>query len=84
LSGQFGEELKHLRPADLPTNHYFTNGINAVHLEHRLGDIQTDRNNLTHGHLLLLRRNLPLPRGWRAVHSIKSGLWGRSGNWTND
>lgn len=40
-----GEELEHLRSPDLPAHHHLTDATDAVHLEHRLGNIQTDRNN---------------------------------------
>jgi hypothetical protein len=32
----------------LPTDHYLAGSINAVHLKHRLGDVETDRRNRLH------------------------------------
>src|SRR5262245_30890487 len=45
------EKLQHLRPADAPADHYRADVINPVYLEHRLRNIETNRDNLAHGRL---------------------------------
>jgi len=48
---QAAKELQHLRPADALADHYRTSLIDAVNLEHRLRNIETDCDNLAHGQL---------------------------------
>ncbi len=42
---QFAEEIDHLRAAELPFDDNLALGIDAVHLEYGLGEIQTNRGN---------------------------------------
>jgi hypothetical protein len=44
-----GKELQQLRSPDLPPHNDLACSIDPVHLEDRLGDIQTYRDHLTHG-----------------------------------
>lgn len=51
--GQHGKELQHLRPAKLATDDRLTMRIDGVDLEHLLGRIEADNDNLLrHGRLL--------------------------------
>jgi hypothetical protein len=43
---QLREERQHLRTPQPASNHYLAGGIDAVHLEHVLGQINPDRANL--------------------------------------
>lgn len=48
-----GKPCQHLRAPQRAANHHRATAINAMHLKHVLGDIQTDRANLFHGWLPL-------------------------------
>ncbi len=47
-SREFSEERKELRASNLPSDHNGSTLIDAVHLEHRLRDVQPDRDRLAH------------------------------------
>jgi hypothetical protein len=73
------EKLQHFRPADTLADHYSAGVIDAVNLEYRLRNIETDRDNLAHGgspQSGSLQRNRPMAFRCRrvgTVHSITSG-----------
>src|SRR5262249_31368446 len=48
---QTAKELQHLRPTDALAKHYRSDLVDAVNLEHRLRNIETDCDNLAHGRL---------------------------------
>ena len=50
---QLSEERKELRPPDLLSDDYHAALVDAVHLEHRLRDVQPNRDRLTHALLHL-------------------------------
>jgi len=45
---QLLEKRNDMTTLQLPTDHYLAGSINAVHLKHRLGDVETDRDNRLH------------------------------------
>src|SRR5258707_15243060 len=48
---QIGEEYQYLGATNALADHHRTGAIDPVHLEHRLRNIKTDRDNLAHGRL---------------------------------
>src|SRR5262249_51859995 len=48
---QAGKELQQLRPTDTLANNHRPSRVDAVSLEYRLRNIETDRDNLAHGRL---------------------------------
>src|SRR5262249_42319265 len=48
---QAGKELQQLRPTDTLANNHHHSRVDAVRLEYTLRNIETDRDNLTHGRL---------------------------------
>src|SRR5258707_10430578 len=74
---QIGEEYQYLGATNALADHHRTGAIDPVHLEHRLRNIKTDRDNLAHGRLpsmwLALRHQpiaLPCPTVG-PLHSLK-------------
>jgi hypothetical protein len=62
-----------------PADDHLAGGINSVHLEDRLRDVETDRRDRLHDWLLRIVGALTAPLPWHsragggAVHSIKNG-----------
>jgi hypothetical protein len=55
-----GKELQHLQATDAPADHRRAGGIDAVNLQYRLRNIETDRDNFAHRrlpHSGVLQRN---------------------------
>jgi hypothetical protein len=46
-----GKELQHLQATDAPADHRRAGGIDAVNLEYRLRNIETDRDNFAYPRL---------------------------------
>ena len=44
--GSFAKKLEHLPAPQLLRDHHLARRVDAMHLEHVLGEIQTDRGNL--------------------------------------
>jgi hypothetical protein len=49
---QLLEERKDMTPLQLPADDHLASGINAMHLNYRLGDVETDCRNHLHAWLL--------------------------------